>query len=133
MLSLPMALDAQSPVKKSSISLEGEVVDVACYMGHRVPSSKHPKCTKSCLMDGTPIGLLVGEDLYLLLEDASNPRAYQTLKQAATEKVKAKGVVSIRGGLRTVTVQEVMTLKEAVSGCTEQIDPKLPEAGYCGG
>ena len=133
MLGIPAVLGAQGPAKKSSISLEGEIVDVACYMGHRVPSSKHPKCTKSCLMDGTPIGLLAADDLYLLLEDGGNPKAYQTLKQAATERVKARGIASTRGGLRTLTVQEVTVLKEAVSGCTEQVDPIAPEAGYCGG
>ncbi len=124
---------APNLANKSSISLEGEIVDIACFTGHRVPSSKHPKCTKSCLMDGTPIGLLAGDDLYLLLEDSGNSKAYQTLKQAATERVKTRGIASRRGGLRTLTVQEVTILKEAVSGCTEQVDPVAPEAGYCGG
>lgn len=127
------AVGAPGPAKKATISAEGEIVDVACYMGHRVPSAKHPRCTKSCLMDGKPIGLLVeGRDLYLLLEDAANPKVYQTLKQSATERVQASGVVSARGGLRTLTVQDVTVLKESSGACTEQADTALSGSGYCG-
>ena len=103
------------------------------FQAPNIPSARHPKCTKSCLMDGTPIGLLAeGGDLYLLLEDPADPKAYRTLKQAATERVKASGVVSARGGLRTLTVQDVTVLKESPAACSESSNASVPDAGYCG-
>lgn len=124
---------AQGPVMRVAVSVEGEVVDVACYMGHRVPSPQHPKCTKSCLMDGTPIGLLVkGQGLYLLLEDPGARQAYQALKQAAAEQVKVTGQTTKRGGVQTLVVQEAVVLRQAPSACSEEPAINAPSAGYCG-
>ncbi|OGR93555.1 MAG: hypothetical protein A2992_05425 [Elusimicrobia bacterium RIFCSPLOWO2_01_FULL_59_12] len=54
-------------------SVEGEVVDIACFMG-KDHKRDHPQCTKSCLLDGTPIGLLGAEgSFYLLLEGHAVP------------------------------------------------------------
>lgn len=124
---------AQGPVKQTTVSVEGEVVDIACYMGHRVPSPQHPKCTKSCLMDGTPIGLLVkGQGLYLLLEDPGSRQAYQSLKQAAAEQIKVTGTTTKRGGVQTLLVKEAIVLRDAPSACSEEPAISVPSAGYCG-
>lgn len=125
--------DAQGPVKQAAVSVEGDVVDVACYMGHRVPSPQHPKCTKSCLMDGAPIGLLVkGQGLYLLLEDPGARQAYQALKQAAAVQVKVTGKTTKRGRVQTLVVQEAVVLGADPSACSEEPAINAPSAGYCG-
>src|SRR5215470_13646497 len=65
----------------SDISIQGEVVDMACYMGHEAHGAKHKDCAYMCVKGGMPMGLLTDKGtVYLLLEDHTNKDAYQSLK-----------------------------------------------------
>jgi hypothetical protein len=88
-------------------TLTGEIVDMACYVGHpatgRGPS--HRKCADTCLKKGMPMGLLTEDkQLYLLLEDHDNPKPYQQLKEKAAETVTVEGDKKSEGGVQGLVV-----------------------------
>ena len=90
------------------VTLQGEVVDLACYMGHEARGPKHQDCASLCIKGGAPIGLLTGNGtVYLLVEDHMNKDAYQNLKELAAQQVNVEGSAPKRGGLQAVIVEKV--------------------------
>lgn len=93
-------------------TLQGEVLDMACFMAHEGKGEKHKKCAAACLKDGTPAGLLTKDgQVYLLLEDHNAKKPYENVKGMAAEQVKVTGLVSAKGGVQAVVVKAVEKVK----------------------
>jgi hypothetical protein len=91
-------------------TLTGEIVDMACYVGHPATGHGpgHRKCAEVCLKKGMPMGLLTEDkQLYLLLEDHDNPKPYQQLKEKAAETVTVEGEKKSEGGIQGLVVGDV--------------------------
>jgi hypothetical protein len=89
-------------------TLTGEVVDLACYVPHPATShgNSHRKCADTCLKKGMPMGLVTADkQLYLLLEDHNNPKAYGQLKEKAAETVTIEGTKATEGGVQGFVVE----------------------------
>jgi hypothetical protein len=82
--SLLFAADAKAAAGKTE-TLKGEIVDLMCYLDHGAKGEKHKGCAEKCIKGGGPVGLLVGEELYLVVGDHQPmneelaPKASQTL------------------------------------------------------
>jgi len=97
-----------TPARADSVS--GEVVDLACYMVHPETGkgASHKKCAETCLKKGLPIGLVTDDkQVFLLLEDHDNPKAYAQVKDKAAEKVTVEGNKVTQGGLPGMVVESV--------------------------
>lgn len=96
-------------------TLKGEIIDMACYMGHGAKGKKHRKCAKACLLEGIPAGLLTkGGEVYLLLEDHSkkaSKKAMEKLKQLAAEMVEVTGKIVRKGGVQALIVHTFKSAK----------------------
>jgi len=91
-----------------SLTVTGEVLDLACYMAHEGKGEKHKSCAQACINGGAPIGVLTADgDVYLLVEDHEAKKPYETLKGKAAEQVKVTGTLQQRGGLRAIVVASV--------------------------
>ena len=91
-----------------SVSLEGEVVDLACYLprGEKGRGEDHRECAQMCAEGGAPLGLLgPGGELVLLVEDHAKPAAYAKVKELAGREASIKGERFARGGIAAVVVQ----------------------------
>jgi hypothetical protein len=89
-------------------TLTGELVDMACYVVHPATSrgSGHRKCADTCIKKGMPIGLVTEDkQLYLLLEDHTNPKPYNDLKEKAAETVTVEGTKASQGGVQGFVVE----------------------------
>lgn len=97
----------QGELGKSGIrSVQGEVLDMACYMAHEGKGSKHKSCALKCIKDGAPIGLLTKDGaVYLLVEDHDSPQPYAQIKEWAAEQVKVTGELKQRGGVQAILVK----------------------------
>jgi hypothetical protein len=92
----------------AGLTVSGEVVDLACYVGHGAKGPEHQKCAQKCAQMGQPMGLLTADSsLYLLVADHSNPSPYSKARGLAGEQVEIKGEVSEKGGMKALTVDEV--------------------------
>lgn len=91
--------------KSGSQTIQGEVLDMVCYMGHEGKGAKHKSCAQKCIDGGAPMGLLTKEGrVYLLLEDHNAPKPYMQIKKWAAEQVTVKGKLIGRGGVQAVVV-----------------------------
>ncbi len=94
------------------ITLQGEVLDMACYMAHEGKGPKHAQCAQSCIDGGAPAGLLTKEGaVYLLLEDHSNKKPYEAAKKMAGKQIKVTGKTYTRGGVQALVLASTERIK----------------------
>jgi hypothetical protein len=104
-LCLPLSLAISAD---PGLTVSGEVVDLACYVGHGAKGPDHQKCAQKCAQMGQPMGLLSPDGtLYLLVADHSNPAPYSKARSLAGDQVEIKGDVSEKGGMKALSVEEV--------------------------
>jgi hypothetical protein len=88
----------------------GEVVDMSCYLHHPETSTGagHRKCAETCAKKGLPMGLLTSEkQLFLLLEDHDNPKAYAAALAKAAQQATVEGDKVNLGGVQGLVVEAV--------------------------
>lgn len=94
--------------KGETVTLKGEIVDLACYMAHEGKGEKHMKCAKACLTGGAPAGILSADGLVILLvEDHSAKKPYKAMLELAGLQAEVTGKKFTRGGLTGVVVTAV--------------------------
>jgi hypothetical protein len=90
------------------VKMQGEILDMSCYMGHEAKGEKHKQCAVDCVKSGSPMGLLTKDGkVYLLVEDHANKAAFSSAKELAGEQVTLSGDLFTRGGMNAVAVESV--------------------------
>ena len=88
----------------------GEVIDMSCYLHHPATStgSSHRKCAETCAKKGLPMGVLTSDkQVYLLLEDHDNPKAYAAALAKAAQQATVDGTKVSVGGVQGIVVEAV--------------------------
>ena len=86
----------------------GEVIDLSCYLHHPQTSTgaSHKKCAETCAKKGLPMGLLTSDkQVYLLLEDHENPKAYAAALAKAADQATVEGDKVNVGGVQGIVVE----------------------------
>ena len=108
-------LIAQAEDKKEPVTIQGEVVDLACWLEDGKSGPEHAKCAQACIKGGTPAGILTDDGkVYLVIihgKDGKSPLDH------VAARVEVKGVVHERGGMMGILA----------SSCKKLEEPKKPE------
>ena len=93
---------------EKSMTITGEVLDMACYMASGAQGEGHKSCAASCIKGGSPMGVLTSDGkVYLLVENHDKKDAYAEAKKHAGEQITVTGNYSDRGGINGIIVNEV--------------------------
>ena len=113
LLTLPSLTLASGEHDNGKVTLEGEILDLACYLGHDgAQGPDHAGCAKMCVKGGQPMGLLASDgNLYLLYAGHDDASAYEKTKEFAGEKVEVQGKPGSKDGMKGIEVQSVKSLK----------------------
>jgi hypothetical protein len=91
-----------------SKTVNGEILDMKCYMNSGAHGMGHRNCALTCIDEGAPMGILTDDGkVYLLVEDSKNSDPYEAAKKYAGEQVTLTGTVSEKGGLDALIVTDV--------------------------
>ena len=93
--------------KAETVTVKGEVIDMACYLDHNATGAKHADCAKTCITSGLPVGIK-GEDgkTYLLIGE-HKPMNKQ-LADYAAKTITVKGKLSSRDGFNMIENAEIV-------------------------
>lgn len=92
-------------------AVQGEILDLACYVGHGEHGPSHVDCATECLKGGQPMGLLATDGtVYLLFADHESSAAYDQAKGFAGKKVEVTGSMEGKGSLKGITVHGVKAI-----------------------
>jgi hypothetical protein len=105
-LALPAISSAAEQASGETKTITGEVVDLMCYLDHGAKGEKHKSCAEKCIKSGGPVGLLSGDQLYLVIGDHKPMNEELASKAAAT--VTLKGKVVERNGMKMIENAEIV-------------------------
>ncbi len=97
---------APAEKKEGEQTIQGELVDLACYLEHGGKGEKHKACATSCAQSGLPIGLLDKHGKLTLVVGDHKPMNSELADKMGTT-VKLTGTVSSRNGMKMIEVSSV--------------------------
>lgn len=104
-LLLAGALVCPAARAQDEITVQGEIVDLACYLAKGKKGKEHKACAQMCAKGGVPLGVLTeSEELYLLIDDHANPKPYEAAKKLAGTNAEIRGKKWIRNGMASIVV-----------------------------
>jgi hypothetical protein len=96
------------------ITVEGEVVDLHCYMtrhGGEGKGARHAACTNSCIRKGGSVGFVSENgDLYVLLSNTSAPIKNRVIGLGG-KKVKITGIEVERHDVEAIKVRKIARIR----------------------
>lgn len=118
---LGFGLFAVAEDKKEEVTIQGEVVDMACWLEEGKMGPEHAKCAVSCVKGGTPAGIVTADgSVYLVVPHSGEGK--HALAHVG-KKVEIKGVIHERGGIKGIIS----------SSCKVMEEPKEPKHEGSGG
>lgn len=91
-------------------TVTGEVVDLACYLGHGASGAGHRDCAQKCISSGLPVGIKSGDTLYLAV-GSEHGTANAALASLAAQQVTVEGEVTERDGVHLIALKKVIAKK----------------------
>ncbi len=95
---LTQAADEKAAGKTETI--KGEVVDLMCYLDHGAKGEAHKACAETCIKSGGPVGLLSGDQVYLIIGE--HKPINDQLAAKAAQTVTVTGKVVERNGMKMI-------------------------------
>lgn len=93
---------------KNQVTIEGEVVDLTCYLGHKSSGEKHVKCAEMCVEKGLPVGIVDAKTGKVYLVSGSNHEpANAELIKFCGQKVKITGEAFEGKGVNLIIMSKV--------------------------
>lgn len=90
---------------QEAVTVQGEIVDLACYMSKGSKGTQHRACAQMCAKKGVPIGVLTDSgEVYLLVDDHEDPEPYEAARKLAGDRAEVSGKKFAKGGVATIVV-----------------------------
>ena len=91
----------------ATVTVKGEVLDMACYIDHGAHGEKHAQCAATCIESGLPVGIK-GDDgkTYLLIGE--HKPLNKTLAEYAGKTITVKGKLATRDGINMISNAEIV-------------------------
>ena len=81
----------------STVTITGEVLDMACYIAFNLSGPEHADCARTCIKNGLPVGIKAPDGKAYLLVGANEPLNNQ-LADYAAKTITVKGKIRQRDG-----------------------------------
>jgi hypothetical protein len=105
------AAKATSEMTAKETTVNGEVVDVSCYLAHgkKGMGEEHKSCGEACAKNGSPLGILtIDGKLYVsVLPDDHSAGPNAKLIGHVAHQVKANGILRSKGGVNGIMITKV--------------------------
>jgi len=106
-VSLCALVATSAAVAQEDIAVQGEILDLTCYLHKGSKGRRHRACAEMCAEKGLPIGVLTEKDeVFLLIEDHDNPGPYAAAVKLAGQDAAIKGKKYAKGGVTAIMVLE---------------------------
>ncbi len=97
---LLLALPGNSPAADEVSEVNGEILDMACYVSHGAKGSSHKRCAQTCAEHGMPLGILTDDGkVYLLYPKHGAEEKFADVKKLAGANAKLTGIAQEKGGI----------------------------------
>ena len=92
---------------KGSLTVEGELTDIGCFLVHGAKGERHARCAQACVTGGAPLGVVgKGDQAYLLIADNGNEKAVLDARALAGARARITGRVVRKAGMQALVVSK---------------------------
>jgi len=98
--SLSFGADEKAAAAAGTQTIKGEVVDLMCYLDHGAKGEAHKACAEKCIKSGGPVGILSGDQVYLIIGE--HMPINDQLAAKAAQTVSVTGKVVERSGMKMI-------------------------------
>ena len=92
-------------------TVQGEIVDLQCYMPRGSHGAAHKSCAVTCAKNGAPIAVLTDDGaLYLLLDDRGTSDSYQFARRLAGDRAMVSGRTFNKQGVSSIVISSIKPL-----------------------
>jgi hypothetical protein len=116
-----------------TVTITGEVVDMACYLDHGATGAKHAECAKTCIESGLPVGIKASDGKTYLLIGEHKP-LNKELAAYAAKTITVKGKLATRDGFNLIENAEIASSAPAAAiayTCPMHPEVVSDKAGKC--
>jgi len=90
---------------QEAVTVQGEIIDMACYMAKGKKGPEHKSCAQLCAKSGVPIGVLTDAgEVYLLLDNHDDSDPYEDAKKLAGSRAEITGTKFVKQGVASIVV-----------------------------
>jgi len=109
--SLAPATAQQDHDTSKAVTVQGEILDLVCFVAHDGNGPKHAASAAKCLRQGQPMGLLAKDGtVYILFGDHDDVAAFVKAKEFVGKNVEIVGPAANRDGVKGIIVASVRPL-----------------------
>ncbi len=94
--------------EQESITVQGEVLDMACYLDHGAQGENHASCAKMCIESGLPVGIKDKEGKVYLVIGEHKP-LNKELAPLAAKTITIRGKLVTRDGISMIENAEIVS------------------------
>ena len=112
-----VAAEAVVAAAADTASMQGEIVDIACYFRHDSKGPEHTSCAVYCANLGMPMAFLeegTGKLFVVLPSGHADPK--EAVLAHLGQKVDVEGVLTTSGGLTGIEITDIRPVGEAGAG-----------------
>jgi len=91
-----------------TVSIKGEVLDMACYTDHGAQGEKHAACAQKCIASGLPVGIKSSDDGKVYLVIGQHKPLNSELAEYGGKTVTLKGKLVSRDGINMLENAELV-------------------------
>ena len=103
---------ASGSVSAEPVKLQGEVVDLSCYLGRGASGPDHAACAERCIASSRVAGFRDGDGtVYLLLQAPDAPPPAELVSGLAGMPVEIEGTATERDGFRAFRITRARMLE----------------------
>ncbi|UCF69018.1 MAG: hypothetical protein JSV80_06970 [Acidobacteriota bacterium] len=102
------------PVEPPPITVEGELVDLACYLAQGTRGEENAVCSSHHTSPNQPLALIADDgEIHVLYADHEGPYPYDRCRELAGRRARLTGVPAAGHGLCVLAVRKVTALDAA--------------------
>ena len=99
--------DHKADAEAATVTVTGEVLDLACYLDHGATGGKHAECAQTCIEGGLPVGIKDKDGkVYLLIGD--HKPLNKKLGPLASKTITVSGKAVSRDGLNMIENAQIV-------------------------
>ena len=104
----PLLVRAEDKTADNTISVTGEILDMACYTDHGAHGDKHAGCAQKCIASGLPVGIKSAADGKVYLVIGAHKPMNSELADYAAKTITLKGKAVSRDGINMLENAEIV-------------------------
>jgi hypothetical protein len=90
---------------QDQVPVQGEILDLTCYLSKGSKGERHKTCAKLCAKKGLPLGVLTDDGkVFLLIEDHDDSDPYNSVKDLAGGRAEITGKHYSKDGMESILV-----------------------------